>query len=128
MSSSETKWILISDANKNSQKKYMTKTVMYTELDGILVKPFHESSEVCEFKKPVDAYNIIALDMNAMKKIQSYKLTVPEPKVNNIVLTVHDVNSEKEHYTYIYTIYNPEYSELKETHKCLKNDYLHKLF
>jgi hypothetical protein len=128
MSSTSPNWILISEANKNLTKKYITKMVLYTELEGITVKSFHNSSELCEYKNPLDAYNLVALDMNKMKNLQSYKLMVPEPNVNNIVLNLHNVKSEKEHYTFIYTIYNSNYDELKEIHKCLKNDYLHKVY
>jgi hypothetical protein len=122
-------WLDLHAVNKNNDKCYITKSIIHTNLyENNNFDVFPESYQYIEYKEPLDAYNLIASDLNEMKNFKSYRLSTPDTEYGHLELTAHDDGNKDLHITKIYKIYNPKHEEIKETYKLLKTNYLHKCF
>ena len=67
VASSPQTWVLLNDVNKNSPKSYITKTVIITDIpqdNTTPILPTLDETYYFEYKSPVEAYNIVATDLN----------------------------------------------------------------
>lgn len=124
-----TKWTALHEINKNNDKCYITRSVIHTNLyENNNFEVFPESSDYIEYKEPLDAYNLVATDLNELKKFESYRMSTPDTNYGHLELTCHDNGDKNVYITKIYKIYNPSHLQIQEIHKMLKNNYLHKCF
>lgn len=129
MTSVDVTWISLNEKNRDVATSYLVRHKICTEITDQTISPSITDSHYCPWNKPLEAYNLIATDMNNMTNLESYKMAVPEPKLNNFDLAVRDAGSDEDdkHYTYCYKIYSPDHEKLKTVYKTLKVEYFHKI-
>lgn len=122
-------WISLHEVNKNNTKTYITKTVLVTKYptQESLILPIPEEITVASYKTPIDAYNLIATDLNEMKNFTSYRLMVPEENIGSCEFVAHDLEDDCTK-TYIYKIHHPEYQKRRLFHTTIRIHFLYKYF
>lgn len=128
--SSPQTWVLLNDVNKNSPKSYITKTVIITDIpqdNTTPILPTLDETYYFEYKSPVEAYNIVATDLNSLPNFKAYKLSVPEKGCNYVQFIAYETEPTCTK-TYIYKVHNPTYENLRQFRTVIRSQYLHQYF